>query len=256
MELDLNDLLGGQVFAFILIFSRIGAAMMLFPGIGESYVSARTRLIFALMLSAIIMPLVGDTLPKMPTQPAQVVMLLGVEVMVGLFFGTIIRMLLSALEVAGTIISMQIGLSNASIFNPALATQGTLTGAMLGAMAITIIFSTGLEVALLRGLVGTYEAFVPGAPIMLGDVQDVITKTVARSFALGAEMAAPFLIVGVLMSVAFGVISRLMPQIQIFTLTMSLQVGAGLALFALTLAGIMLYWLQQTGSTLQSLGWQ
>jgi flagellar biosynthesis protein FliR len=255
MTLDLGQLLAGEVFAFMLIFARLSSAIMLFPGIGETFVSPRVRLLFALMFTALVLPMVAPSLPKMPNEPAQIVLLLAGEILVGLFFGTILRLLLSALEVGGTIISMQIGLSNASIFNPTLATQGTLTGALLGTIAIVIIFASGMETLLLRGLVGTYETFVPGQNMMLGDIYGTVLKTVSRSFALGAEISAPFLVVGVMLSIAFGIISRLMPQIQIFALSMPLMIGAGLALFGLTLTASMLYWLQQFGDTLQTLGW-
>ncbi len=67
-------------------------------------------------------------------------MLIGYEVVIGLFFGTLLRMLISSLETAGTVIGMQTGLSNATILNPALAAQSTLPSAMLSVVGVTLHF--------------------------------------------------------------------------------------------------------------------
>ncbi|MBI1273118.1 MAG: flagellar biosynthetic protein FliR [Alphaproteobacteria bacterium] len=255
MSLDIGQLLSGQVFAFLLIFTRVGVIMMLFPGIGEAFVNTRVRLLFSLVFTFVCLPLVADMLPPQPEQPAQFALLVMHEVLIGLFFGTILRLMMSALEIGGTFISMQMSLSNASIFNPTLATQGTFSGAFLSIAAVAFLFATGLESTLLRGVIGTYDVFMPGKEIVMDDIYATIIRVVNRSFALGAEMAAPFIIVGTLVSVAFGVVARLMPQIQIFTLSMPLHIGVGISLFGVTIGGVLLYWLQQFMDELRQLGW-
>lgn len=251
--LDLNELLSGQVFAFLMIFARLGSAFMLFPGIGEPFVAARVRLVFALAICFLLLPVLGGAMPASSSQPAEILRLMGQEIMVGLFFGTMLRFLISALETAGSVISMQIGLSNASVFNPAMATQGTLPSAMLGAVGIVLLFVTGFEDMLIRGLLGTYEVFVPGQPLLMSDMSESIARLAGRVFALGLEIAAPFLVIGLLMMVALGLMARLMPQLQMLILALPLQICTGLALFGITLSGIMLYWLQSFQRELQGL---
>ncbi len=253
VTLDFGTLLAGQVFAFMLVFARVGAAFMLLPGIGEPYVLARARLLLACAFTLLLLPLLQERLPAMPAATGQVLALLFIELTVGLFFGTIMRVLLSALEQAGMLISMQIGLSNASLFNPAFATQGTLPGALLSTAAVLLLFMTGMESILLGGLVGTYEVFKPGAPLELGDMAATMAQLTGKSFALGLQMAVPFVLIGLLMFVPLGVMNRLMPQLQVLVVALPLQVGVGLLLFGLTLSTMLLFWLRQFEDTLLSL---
>lgn len=253
MSFNLSDLLSGEVFAFMLVFSRVGTAYMLLPGIGEPYVLARSRLMLAFATTFLLVPVLQPDLPKMPQEVAVMLRLLFIEVVVGLFFGTLLRFLLSALEGAGYIISMQIGLSNASLFNPAFATQGTLPGALLSTVAILLLFLSGMEKMLLGGLLGTYGVFKPGVSLQFGDMAYTVAELTGKVAALGLQMAIPFVLIGLLMFVPLGVMNRMMPQLQVLTVAMPLQVGVGLLVFGLTISTMLLFWLQEFESTLHAL---
>ena len=115
----------------MLIFARIGSAMILLPGIGENYVSTRVRLLLAGATTVVVSPVLAPGLPALPSQPLAMVVLLGGEIGIGLFFGTVVRCTMIALEIAGTVISFQIGLATASIFNPLLSDQGSVTSVLI-----------------------------------------------------------------------------------------------------------------------------
>jgi flagellar biosynthesis protein FliR len=245
MSIDLGALFSGQIFAFMLIFARLGAAFMLMPGIGEPYVLSRARLGLALGTTLLLLPVLSPSLPAQPEDLAAVARLLFIEVTVGLFFGTILRFLMAALEEAGLIISIQAGLSNASVFNPALASQGTLPGAMLGAAAILLLFTTGLDKLLLGGLVATYELFKPGVSLPIADMSDTIAHLTAEMARIGFQIALPFVLIGLLTQVPLGLMNRMMPQLQVLTLAMPLQIGVGLLIFGLTISAMLLFWLER-----------
>jgi flagellar biosynthesis protein FliR len=253
MSFDLGTMLSGHVFGFMLVFARVGTAFMLLPGIGEPYVQSRARLILALGTTLLLLPVLQPTLPTMPEQIGALARLLSIEIIVGLFFGTMLRFLLSALEYAGFIISMQIGLSNASLFNPAFATQGTLPGALLSTVAVLLLFLSGMEQLLLGGLVGTYDVFKPGVALQLGDMAETMARLTTQVALIGVQMAIPFVLIGLLTYVPLGLMNRLMPQLQVLTVAMPLQVGVGLLLFGLTITTMLLFWLQQFESTLHAM---
>lgn len=253
MSIDLGALLSGQIFAFMLIFARIGTAFMLMPGIGEPYVLSRARLLLALAVTLLLLPILQPLLPKLPDQIGEMFRLLFIEVLVGLFFGTILRFLLSALEQAGFIISLQIGLSNASLFNPAFATQGTLAGAMLSTVAVLLLFISGMEQVLLDGLFRTYDLFRPGVSLQLGDMAETMARLTAQVALIGLQMAIPFVLIGLLTYVPLGIMNRMMPQLQVLTVAMPLQIGVGLMLFGLTISTMLLFWLRQFESVLHNL---
>jgi flagellar biosynthetic protein FliR len=254
MALDgLNALLAGGVFSILLVFCRIGAAFMLLPGFGDTNTPARVRLFLAIGFSLVLAPGLHARLPALPGNPTELAVLLGVETMTGLFLGTVARILVNSLETGGMIIAQQIGLSSVLAFNPQLATQTSLPGSLLSLAAVLVIFSTGLDHMLIRALVASYDAFPVGPHLPTGDMSEVIARAVAHSFLIGVEIAAPFLVAGLLLFMALGLLSRLLPQVQIFFISLPLQVGLGLAIFAAVIPAILLFWVQRFDDGVTSL---
>ncbi len=241
----LTDLLPANLFAALLVFARLGTAVMLLPGIGEGYVSPRLRLGLALMLTLLAAPLVAPSLPPLPESVIRLAMLVGGEIAVGLFLGTVARVLLAALQVAGTLISIQLGLSAALVFNPLQQQQEAITSAFFSVAGVLVIFLADLHHPMLRALVGSYNLFHPGAILAWGDFSDAMAHTVAESFKIGVEMSAPFMVLGMIFYVAVGLISRLAPQLQILFVVQPLQIVVGLVAFALLMASGMEWFLER-----------
>ncbi len=242
--MSLEQFLPANLFAVMLIFARIGSALMLLPGFGEFYVMQRYRLLLALFLSALLTPVLAPVLPPLPTGVGALVATVGSEVAIGLFLGSIARILLSALDIAGTVASLQLGLSAAQIFNPQMAQQGTLPSVFYSILGVLLIFVTDLHHLLLRAMVDSYGVFTPGVLPPLGDFSDMATRGVAAAFRLGMEMAAPFVLLGTLFFVAIGLVSRLVPQLQILFVTQPLQIVGGLLAFAFVLTAGMEWFLE------------
>ncbi len=245
----LQQLLGEQIFVWMLVFLRVGTAFSVMPTIGDAFITPRTRLLFALAVSVVVAPVIRPQLPPMPAGPFQLLVLAAGEMTIGIFLGTIARLLMGALEVAGTIISLQSGLANAQIFNPALATAGSLPGALMGWLGLLLLFVTDLHHLLIMAVVDSYATFTPGAAIPVDDMANVIGQLVSKTFLLGVQMSAPFLITGILFALALGLLNKLAPQVQVFQIFTSVQVLMGLFLFALTLGAMMLFWLSRFESS-------
>jgi len=241
----LDQILPANLFAAALVFARIGSAMILLPGIGEAYVNPRLRLVFALALTVLATPVLAARLPAMPGTPIGLLIMLGGEIVIGLFLGTLTRVLLSAVQVAGSIISVQLGLSAALIFNPLQQQQEAITSTFMGVAAVLVIFLADLHHLMLRALIDSYAVFAPGSPLEWGDFSAAIARVTAESFRLGVEMAAPFMLIGTIFYVAVGLVSRLSPQLQILFAIQPLQIVAGLAAFALLLATGMQWFLER-----------
>ncbi len=245
----LQQLLGEQIFVWMLVFLRVGTAFSVMPTIGDAFITPRTRLLFALAVSVVVAPVIRPQLPPMPGSPFELLVLAAGEMTIGIFLGTIARLLMGTLEVAGTIISLQSGLANAQIFNPALATAGSLPGALMGWLGLLLLFVTDLHHLLIMAVVDSYSTFTPGAAIPVDDMANVVGQLVSKSFLLGVQMSAPFLITGVLFALALGLLNKLAPQVQVFQIFTSVQVLMGLFLFALTLGAMMLFWLSRFESS-------
>lgn len=234
--MSLDQFLPNNAFAAMLVFARIGSAMMLLPGFGEVYVFARYRLLFALIFSALLLPILSPVLPPLPSSPATLAVLLGSELVVGVFIGTLTRLILSALQIAGSLVSLQLGLSNAQIFNPMSDAQDAIPASFYGMLGVLLIFLTGLDHVMLRGLLDSYAIFVPGHLPPVGDLSQTIAHAVEAAFRLGIEMAAPFIVLGTVFYVGLGLIARLVPQLQVLFIAQPLQIMGGLLLMALLAA--------------------
>jgi len=246
---SLAQFLPANLFAVMLVFCRIGSALMVLPGFGDLYVPARYRLLLGIFLATIIATALAPLLPVQPGSPLRLLMLLGGEIVIGVFLGTVARMMLSALETAGAIISLQLGLSTAQVFNPLLAQQSAITGAFMTVFGVLLIFLTDTHHLMLRGLVASYGLFPAGGFPGFGDLSDTVAHLVSASFRLAVELAAPFIVLGTIFFVALGFLSRLMPQMQIFFIILPIQVAGGIVVFAATLYAVMQWFLDDFTQT-------
>ncbi|MSO70465.1 MAG: flagellar biosynthetic protein FliR [Alphaproteobacteria bacterium] len=246
----LAELLALNTFHLMLVFARVGAAVMLLPGIGEMAIPARVRLGFALALSLIVMPVVAGGLPAPPAQPMVLMLLLGGEILLGIAVGTMARLLISTVQVTGTIVAYHVGMATANMFDPTAGQQGAMIGAFLATVAVTLLFVTGMHHMLIAGIVDSYTAMPPGAELPIGDLAETATRIVSLSFRLGLELAMPAVIVAMLLLMGMGLMARLLPQVQIFFVALPAQVMAGLFIMALTLSTSMLVFLDRFQGTL------
>lgn len=240
----LNEILTLDIYRFFLIFTRLGAALMLLPGFAGQLVSARIRLILALSLSLVLLPLAGPLYPALPRSLAKLVLLIGAEAMVGIYLGVLAQMLMAALNVAGTFISYQIGLTNAFSFDAVAEQQGTTLTAFLSNVALIALFATDMHHLMLRALVDSYAVFIPGQPLQLEDFSTTLTHLMSESFAMGIKLSAPIVAFGLIFYSGMGLLSRLAPQIQIFFVAMPVQVLAGLSMLMVSLPLMMMLFLR------------
>ena len=245
----LGSLLLEDVFAFMLVFTRLGSALLIMPGIGDGIVPPRIRLLLALLIAFSVTPVLSAGLPGMPENVIVLFVLLFGEIVIGLLLGLLARLLVTALDVAGVIISFSIGLANAQAFNPAMAAQGSLVGGLLTMLALVLIFVADLHHLMIMAIVDSYSLFPAGTLPPMGDAADMVAQMVARSFLIGAQIAGPFIAIGLVFYLGMGLLARLMPQVQIFFIAIPVQIMLGVLIMAITLSAAMLYWMRQFQDT-------
>jgi flagellar biosynthetic protein FliR len=225
-----------DIFGILLIFVRIGAALMMMPGFSEAYVFSRSRLLLAMLLSVVLAAPITPHLPALPQTLAGLVLLFSGETLLGLFLGASTRIMFATLHVAGSTIAVQSGLATASVFDPNQSTQGTLPGNFLTTVAMVLLFVTDGHHMLLRGLARSYAQLGAGMDLPVGDMAGFITDIVQKGFDLGIQMAAPLLLVGLLTNLAMGVLNRLMPSFHVFFIALPLQLLLSFATLMLSFA--------------------
>ncbi len=229
---------------FMIAFARIGGAVMLLPGIGEAEIPQMLRAGFAAVLTALLLPVLP--LPGLAEpSPVLLLALLAHELGVGIWLGIMARLFVLALPIAGQVISFQIGLSSVITPDQELGSQSTVLSSVFGIFATTLILASGLYAVPLQALVASYHVIPAGLGLSAGSVLEIAERLTAQSFALGIRLAMPFLIAGLLWQTGLAVVSRLVPQIQIFLVAMPAQTLGGLMLLALLVGGLAEIWLHQ-----------
>ncbi len=240
---SLEEFMVAGVFAFILIFVRMGTALMIMPGIGDSFVPQNIRLYTAIAMAFVLTPVVQQYMPT-PIPPfIALFTLILMEFVVGLFIGTIARILMAALDVAGMVISMTAGLANAQVFNPSSASQGSVVGALLSMAGVLFIFVTNIHHLMIYGLVESYHMFPVGGVPDAGGMAQMVTQAFSASFLIGFQIAMPFVVMALMIYIGMGVLTRLMPQIQVFILALPLQILISIITLFFVFSAIMLFWI-------------
>jgi flagellar biosynthetic protein FliR len=235
----LDSLLPQQIFAFLLIFARLGALLMVFPGIGEGFVSTRFRLGLALAVSFLLTAPLAGRLPALPADGGTLFLLVGTETLVGLSIGLAARLLLTSLNVAGNVIALQTGLGFAIAVDPTQGSHGAIVSTFLVTMGILMLFITGGHAILFDGIFRSYDIFVPGSPPPVSGFLELVVRFVSSSFLLGIELSAPFLVISLVFYAGLGVVAKMMPQFQVFFISMPLSIMGGFGLLML-LIGLMM----------------
>lgn len=227
--------------AFMLVFARIGALVMLMPGIGEQMIPPRVRLALAVLLTLVLYPIVRPQLPPLVggfAAPGAVGLLIG-EILVGLMIGLVARMTLASLQIAGTIVAQQLGLAYAQVVNPAFGGVDSSIGNFLTLLGLALVFATDLHHLAIAAIAGSYQMLPPGGVPSTSDAAQLAVGAMARSFAVAVQISAPFIVFGLLFNLGLGVLARLMPQMQVFFLALPATILAG-AVILFAVVGVMM----------------
>ena len=238
MRLDVS-LLPALAAAFMLVFARVGAMVMLMPALGEENIPMRIKLSIALMLTLVLLPLHRSAYHVDMSSLSGLLVLMLHEIVIGIILGATARVTLSALQVAGSVIAQQMGLGFVTSVDPTQGQQGVLVGNFLTMLGVTMLFATDSHYLVIAALSDSYKIFSPGESMMTGDVASLATQAFAAAFKIGLQLSAPFLVFGLVFNIGLGVLARLMPQMQVYFVGAPLSILAGFLILAIVLAAMM-----------------
>ena len=174
----LEQMIGVNIFLFLLVFTRIGAALMWLPGVGTAYVPTNIRLAAAVLISFAMLPTLAPRMPTAPDSPSALTLLIAGEVLIGSLFGIIGRVALAALHTAGTFIALFASIANAFVTDPVAEQQSSTVSGFLSILGATLVVATDLT-GVAAGAGRELDLFVPGAPLMVA-TGDAFARQVGR----------------------------------------------------------------------------
>ncbi len=230
-----------EIYTFMTIFLRVGSAILVMPGFMTSYVSTRIRLSVALALTLVLIPLLSTRLPVPPADFGSFLTTCIFEITYGLFMGLCMQFLYAALSLVGNFAGQAIGFSNAQMFDPTFQTQSIVLESFLSIIALTVIFITDLHHLMISAVVDSYVLFPVGSDLPIDNFAEFLSKSLNNSFIMGFKIASPFIAFTIIFYSGMGLLSRLMPQLNIFFLSLPLQIYLGLGLLFMTVP-IIIVW--------------
>ena len=226
MELQITEFLQGQIFMVALVFARIGTSLLFMPGLGESYIPTRVKVLFAVSLSIVL----ASFFPLPTTMPDAMPLAVGMvatETVVGLWLGLMARVFISSLQFAGFLAGQSSALANAFAPNMGPLVGSTVMSTFLIIGGITLVFVSDLHHVIIRSYQLSYIVF-PIGDLILYDFADQFMRAASGSLALGLIMGAPFVAMGVMINVGMGLANRMMPSLPVFFVATSVLIGIGI----------------------------
>ncbi len=225
---SLDAWLAGLLLPFLRILALFTAA----PLFSSRAFPVRARVAAAGAIAAVATPLV-QVPPGLTLAAASGLMLVAQQVAIGLALGFSVRLLFAAIELAGEIIGLQMGLSFAGFINPGGGTQSAVSS-WLHALAVLVYLSLNAHLVVLDALLGTFQS-LPIAAEPLQALSGVrVDQLGADVFRLGLSLALPAIALMLLVNLAMGLASRMAPQMSLFAVGFPVTVLAGFALLALS----------------------
>jgi flagellar biosynthetic protein FliR len=229
-----------ELLRYLLIVVRVSPLMMTAPVLGSTLVPAQVRLFIALLLAGLLLPVVRGPLPPgLAGSVFPLAIAVAQELLLGFLVAYLVLLMFSAAQLAGQFIDIQVGFGIANVIDPLSSAQVTLLGQVQYLAALLIFLLLDGHHLLLSGLAATFGAAPLGNPFAAG-LAAPLTLVVQRGgrlmFVLAAQIAAPVLTALFLSNFALGLISRMLPQMNIFLVGMPVNVFVGLLALAASLS--------------------
>jgi flagellar biosynthesis protein FliR len=222
-----------QFTTWFLVFTRVGALLVSMPIFSTRGFPVQLRVALAALLAFILLPV----LPAQPVDTSSLwalIRVMFVEVSIGVLLGFVCRFLFFALEFAGGLIATEMGLMLPSEFNQLIGSSSMAPATLLYWLAAMLFFSLDLHHWMIAGFQHSY-AVVPmgGAHLSEALLVNVISRS-GKIFVIALQIAAPVMAVSFLITLVFSVLSRAVPQMNVFAESFSVRTLAGLLTFGLT----------------------
>lgn len=225
-----------EVIIFALVLSRVAGIFAALPVFGGTTLSLRIKVVIVIMITLACYPGLAITPPPaMPSDAFALGLLAGREIMVGVTLSFITKVIFSAVEFSGQIIGLQMGFTMSSILDPALGHQVQIMSVMQTLLATLMFLAMNIHHLFIHTIADSFRIIPLGGWHLNSDIISFLIKCTADILVLGVRLAAPVMVALLLTSVTLGIMARAFPQMNVFMVSMPLNIGIGFVVLGITL---------------------
>jgi len=223
-----------------LIFIRITTAFFAAPVLGHTSIPVLVKISLGILISYMILMTIDKSAIRVEASLWFLATNAVKEILSGLMLGFMLHFVFFGVSFAGSLIGFDMGLTMAETFNPMEETQGNVIGELIYFAAILVFFLIDGHLYLIRGLVYSYTVIPIGKFTVTASAFQLLIKYSSMVFVIAIKIASPIMVSFFLISIAEGIIARIIPQMQVFFVTQPLRIGIGL-LFLTAVVPIYIY---------------
>jgi len=221
------------VYATMLVFTRAGAFIFFVPFLGGHLVPVRLRIAFALVLSIFLNTYHGMEV-VVPSAYMGFVIAIFNELIVGALMGISARMVFYVLEMAGHLVSVEVGLMMSRSLNPLVGESYTTVENLFFYFALLVFFTTGLHQESLAAFIRSFDVAAPGVGVLGAGPIELLLHETSQMFILGLQVAAPFMATMFIINLSFAVLGKIAPNVNVFMISFAIRIMVGFIIFTLT----------------------
>ena len=218
-----------------LLLVRPGMLIAVAPGVGNTFVPAPVKIGLAVLVTLGLLPAVP--IPQVASTGALVTMVAR-EMAIGLSLGFALRALVGGVELAGHLSGFQMGFSYAATIDPASGVRNSIVSSLFGMLALLTLLGVDGHHTLFRALAASYAELPIGTGGVDRSLLTSVRDTLALVFVVGARLAAPIVVVLVIVELAFGLISRSAPSLNVMSVGYPVRLILGLAILGLIVTAV------------------
>lgn len=222
--MDLQFINDDYIFQLMLIIFRLAGAFAFLPAISDKMILSRIKIALIVLISLILMPMLHEFLPSCPKSAIKIIWYIVKEAFIGILLGLSAKLIFLSLQVVGAILSMQSGLSAATIFDPSQKAQISIIANFMLMFASMAIFASDTHLYFLEAIISSYDIFPTLENYSVADTSNLIIRIISAHFKIAFKLASPFIIVSIAILVGNGMLSRLMPSFQVFFVMTPVQI--------------------------------
>lgn len=214
--------------ALLLVSARVLAWALVAPPMATAGVPRTVKVALAVAIGLAMVTVTRPSVPEIDTLP--IIGSLLWQILIGAGLGFLTRLLFTAIEMAGGLFDLFGGFALASSYDPLSTTMTTVLGKFYAILATALIFATNAHLSIISGFLRTFSAVPLNATISLDALGRTLTHGVTEMFIGALQIAGPLIVVLFIADIGLGVLNRIAPQLNAFTMSFPIKVGLTLVL--------------------------